>query len=256
MATTVSTMMTRVRRRIEDVQGIHWSDAEVIAAINESKNDLYDMISLRNRDVLPTISTEYVWSANTMSVDLGAIFPAYEVGTFDVLLVSVLPNNSQISADNPPIPLYRKNFEELYRHGRGFSRFYGDFVDEQGNSDMWSGGSTIRYSNVCFAIQGSKMFLDPVPRNDIRLRIQIVRRFREYAEDGTDKTLPVFPDEERIFQRYQRIIEYMSALVLKGRSDEQSDPVLLQLNQKMTLLNSWLDQQSTHGTPRVVVDGY
>jgi hypothetical protein len=48
----------------------------------------------------------------------------------------------------------------------------------------------------------------------------------------------------------------MSTLILKGRSDEATDPVLLQLNQKMQLLNSWLDQQSTTGTPRVVVDGY
>ena len=256
MPTTVSTMMTRVRRRIEDTQGVHWSDAEVIAAINEAKNDLYDMISLRNRDVIPTHTQEFVYPANTMDVELSSIFPALDVGTFDVLLVSALALNSASDPDNPPVPLYRKNFEELYRRGRGYSLFYGDFIDEAGNPETWDGGSTIRYHNVCFCIQGDKLFLDPIPRNNTRLRIEIVRRFKEYAEDGSEKTLSLFPDKERIFQRYTRIIEYMSTLILKGRSDEATDPVLLQLNQKMQLLNSWLDQQSTTGTPRVVVDGY
>ena len=248
--------MTRIRRRVEDTQGIHWSDAEVIAAINEAKNDLYDMISLRNRDVIPTFTKEYEWAADTMSVDLSAIFPALDIGTYDILLVSALPINESADADNTPVPLFRKNFEELYRRGRGFSLFYGDFIDEAGNPETWEGGSTLRYHNVFFCIQGTKVFLDPIPRNAIRLRLEIVKRFKEYEEDGSENTLEVFYGDERCFQRYVRIIEYMATLVLKGRSDEQTDPVLLQLNQKLTLLNSWLDQQSTTGTPRVVMDGY
>ena len=86
MPTTVTTLMARIRRKLEDVQGIHWSDAEVIAAINESKNDLYDLISLRNRDVLPTVTEEYVWSADKMSEHMSVIFNNYEIGTFDILL--------------------------------------------------------------------------------------------------------------------------------------------------------------------------
>jgi hypothetical protein len=256
MPTTVTTLMARIRRKLEDVQGIHWSDAEVIAAINESKNDLYDLISLRNRDVLPTVTEEYVWSADKMSEHMSVIFNNYEIGTFDILLVSVLPKNENSTADNTPIPLFKKNFEELYRKGSGFSRFYGDFVNEAGNPESWSGGTVTKFSNLFYATQGPKLFIDPVPRSEIRLQFEIVRRFSEFDEAGNNNHFLVFPNEEKPFQRYTRIIEYMSVLILKGRSDESADPVLLQLNQKLTLLNSWLDQQSATGTPTVVVDGY
>ena len=271
MPTTVTTLMARIRRKLEDVQGIHWSDAEVIAAINESKNDLYDLISLRNRDVLPTVTRQYAWSPDKICEDMSVIFNDYDVGTYDILLVSLLPDSGSSTASGsvyrdvattastsyiPPVPIFKKNFEELYRKGTGYSRFYGDFVDEAGNPETWSGGSPTRYTSLFYAIQGSKLFLDPIPNSQVTLQFEVVRRFFEFDEAGNNNDFLVFPNDEKTFQRYTRIIEYMSVLILKGRSDEATDPVLLQLNQKMTLLNSWLDQQSAAGTSRVVVDGY
>ena len=45
---TVSTVISRVRRRLEDPNALHWPDTEVIGAINEARQDLYDHIFNRN----------------------------------------------------------------------------------------------------------------------------------------------------------------------------------------------------------------
>ena len=58
------------------------------------------------------------------------------------------------------------------------------------------------------------------------------------------------------FARWERLLEYMVVAVLKGRSDEVQDPALIQMQQKMQLLNAWLDTRSITGTPRVVNRGY
>ena len=226
MPTTVTTLMSRIRRRIEDSQGVHWSDAEVIGAINEGASD-------------------------RMNYSLSEIIPEFPTGSYDILLVSAAPQVASVTADNRPIPLFKQNFEELYRRGRGYSLFYGDNITEG-----WGGASDVQYFSAKYATQGDKMFLDPIPRSDIQLRFEIIRRFREFDEGGLENTQPVFSNEEKIFDRYTRVIEYAAAIILKGRSDEENDPNIMQVNHKFSLMNSWLDQQSGSTTPRVVINGY
>ncbi len=258
---TLSTLITRISRRLEDTQQMHWPQAEVIGAINEAKNDLYDYIFSRNRDVLDTLELTYTWPADVLRAPLSTVAPNNTVGTYDILLMSVTSSVDTVDKDNKPIPMSRVNFEELYRHGRGPSLFYDDYqyVDNSGAtvSGQWSGGSgSSTRTAYRWAQQGHTIYLDPVPSVDVQLYLQIVRRFFEFDEAGTELNNEVFPDDEILFRRWERIIEYMACLSLKGRSDEQQESIAVQLGNKMSLLESWLDAKSQAGTVRVRIDGY
>ena len=59
-----------------------------------------------------------------------------------------------------------------------------------------------------------------------------------------------------IFRRWERLLEYFTVAILKGRSDEASDPVFMQMQSKMSLLNGWLDTRSRAGVLRITTDAY
>ena len=256
---TLDTLITRISRRLEDTQQMHWPKSEVIGAINEAKNDLYDFIYTRNRDVFDTKEVRYTWTADTIQVALSTVVNDETVGTYDIILMSVTPTTDVISKDNKPIPIARVNFEELYRHDIGPSLFYDDYqyVNVTGSTvaGTWSGGGAVR-STHRWAQQGFTLYMDPVPAVDVQLYLQIIKRFREFDEAATELNVQVFPDDEVYFRRCERIVEYMSCMTLKGRSDEQQENVAMQLGTKMRLLESWLDAKSQGGYPRVRVDGY
>ena len=252
---TLTTLISRVRRRIEDPQSLHWSDAEVIGSVNEAKQDLFDHIYLRNRDCLVTSQHDYTWPANSMSESLESVV-LKSIGTYEVLLISTTPTSESVGVNNRPVPLHRVNFEELYRRSYESPIFYDALVDEAGNAEVWGGGSPSREATMRWAQQGYRLYLDPIPRRDTQIRLEVIERFREFKEDGTESSLEVFPSLERPFARWERLLEYMVVAVLKGRSDEVQDPALIQMQQKMQLLNAWLDTRSITGTPRVVNRGY
>lgn len=248
---TVSTVISRIRRRLEDPSALHWPDTEVIGSINEAKQDLYDHIFNRNRDVFNAWQRDYLWPSDTMSMPMEAVVPGVSVGGYDVILTSVTPTTDDVTRNNRPIPIARVNFEELYRHTAGTSPFYDDAL--AGN---WDGGAPVRYTNLRWTQQGDSMYLDPIPSIETKMRFQIINRFREFNEDGTENALGLFSGDEALFRRWERLIEYMATIILKGRSDESEDPLLMQMQAKITLLNAWLDARSQGGTPRIVVDGY
>lgn len=252
---TVTTMISRIRRRLEDPNSLHWPDTEVVGAINEAKNDFFDRIFLRNRDCLVTASYEYSWPSNQMSTSLDDIVPD-QIGSYEVLLITTTPTTETTGVNNRPIPLFRVNFEELYRTSSEWPIHYDAIVDEAGNAEVWSGGRSLRETATKWAQQGFTLYLDPIPRSAIKLRLDTIQRFKEFQENKSDASLEVFPSDERMFRRWERLLEYMSVVILKGRSDEQQDPAMMQMMQKMQLLDSWLDTRSITGTPRVTNSGY
>lgn len=251
---SVTTLISRIRRRLEDPNSLHWPDTEVVGAINEAKNDLFDYIFLRNKDCLEATAVEYTWDADAMSVGLDAIVPD-GIGTYEILLITTTPTTEETTVSNRPVPLFRVNFEELYRRTSNWPLHYDAIVDEDGNAEVWSGGRATRGTGTKWAQQGYTLFLDPIPRNAVKLRFDVVQRFREYQEDKSDASVDVFPGKERSFKRWERLLEYMVVSILKGRSDEAQDPALMQMQSKMALLNAWLDTRSIGGTPRVVAYG-
>lgn len=250
---TVSSMITRIRRRLEDPTALHWPDTEVIGAVNESKSDLYQYIFNRNRDVFDTSVVEYTWPADTISVHATTINPAMD--SHDILLITTTPTTESTTVNNLPFPLRRMNFEELYRHSATAPQFYDALQDELGNAESWAGGGRPPESSLRWAMQGMRVYLDPIPRSELKLRFDVISQFKEFNENGTDNSLEVFPGTESVFKRWERVIEYGATLILKGRSDENEDPLMLQLGEKRQLLNAWLDNRSV-STPRVVVDAY
>tara|TARA_R110000824_G_C15143664_1_gene670250 strand:- start:174 stop:929 length:756 start_codon:yes stop_codon:yes gene_type:complete len=249
---SVTTVISRIRRRLEDADGLHWPDTEVIGAINEAKNDLYDYVFTRNRDVFDTVSVNFTWTADKMSSPLQDIYGSEDLGTYDIILVSSTPTTDGISESNRPVPLKRINFEELYRHGSAYSGFYEDYA----NARWAGGGGGSARSYHRWAQQGFTVYIDPIPKVEVQLRFEIIKRFKEFDEAGTQNSSDLFPNDEAQFTRWARIIEYSAALVLKGRSDENEDPLLGQLQSKYMLLNAWLDSKSNTGTARVVINGY
>ena len=253
---TVTDFITRVRRRLEDPNSLHWPDTEIIGAINEAKNDLFDHIYLRNRDCLEAIQTEYSWPSNEMSVSLETIAPALDVGSYEVLLVSTTPTTESTTVDNRPVPMRRVNFEELYRRNISDPIFYDSLIDESGNAETWQGGRPSRESSMTWAQQGFTMYVDPIPRRAVKLRLEILLRFKEFDEAGNENAMQVLPGTEVIFRRWERLLEYFTVAILKGRSDEASDPVFMQMQSKMSLLNGWLDTRSRAGVLRITTDAY
>lgn len=253
---TVETLITRIRRRLEDPNGLHWPDTEIIGSINESKQDLFDYIFNRNRDVFDLEAVEFEWPADKMSLSLASIIPK-TLGSYDIILITMTPRTDATSVNNLPTPLSRVNYEELYRHSTSTPLFYDAFQDEAGNIESWSGGVPVLRTMVRWAQQGHTMHLDPVPRTKMKLRFQVVNRWRQFDEGGSDKTTTdVFPGGEVYFGRWERLVEYMATVVLKGRSEENEQPLILQLRSKFSLLDAWLDAKSGGGTPRVVVNAY
>lgn len=256
MAVKVSTLVSRIQRRLEDTKGLHWPTTEIIAAINEARTDFYDYVYARNRDVLNSSQYEYDWPANILSVSLPSMTGLVN-GTFDVLLISVTPTTDTTSSTNLPVPIRRVPFEELYRHGTNRDLFYANYYDNAGSPTSWSNRTQSYEATLRWAKQGQMIYLDPVPLTAIQLRIEVLKRFADFDEDlilsGASQ---VFSLDDAQFERWVRIIEYSATLILKGRSDEREDPVLMQMQTKRLLLDSWLDSQSNTGTPRISSNGY
>jgi len=252
---TVTELISRIRLRLEDTSGFHWSDVEILHAINEAKRDLFDHIYARNRDVFDIETTEYTWPIDQMKAKLSEVFSS--PGEFEILLISTTSTTATTSADNQPYPVRRISFEELYRYSTGSTRFYGDYFDDSGSSVSWTGGGKLsRATELRWAQQGTSIYLDPIPRVQVKLRFDTIKHFGEFKTDGTENSMEVFPGEESYFKRWERVVEYSASIILKGRSDEPQDPLLMQFQAKLTLLNTWLDSKSQSGTPRVVMNAY
>jgi hypothetical protein len=265
-AVTLSTMRTRVRRRLEDTSSLnpHWPDAELDDYVNESIRDLWDEIYTRNRFVLPVATlSDYTWAANQVSANLTTLAGQKE---FDVFLISqYLDSGNTFDSSNPtnyPVPLTRCNYEELYRHSIYSSRFYDDFQfsnskDGDGNPIYQAGvyRSSVNRGLFRWALQSNdtndaiNLLISPVPSSAIRLRIQIMKPFPSVVND-TDIIL----DNE--FDRFVDLVEYNTVLKAKGRSDENTDPVVQMYLRRLSYLHQWLESRSRTGYARVVTDGY
>ena len=262
-AVTLSAMRTRVRRRLEDTSSLnpHWPDAEIDDYINESIRDLWDEIYTNNRHVLPvTTLPDYTWEADVVSVDLTDLVGQRE---FDVFLISqYMDSNNTFDSANPtnyPVPLTRSNYEELYRHGTGTSRFYDDFQFSNDGGATYSAGvfrSSISRGLFRWAMQsdgaafgGVNLFMSPVPGAAVRLRIQVMKPFTSVLIDSD-----VILSNE--FDRFVDLIEYNTVIKAKGRSDESMDPVVQTYLRRIEYLHQWLQSRSRTGYARVVTDGY
>lgn len=261
-AVTLSTMRTRVRRRLEDTSSLnpHWPDAELDDYINESIRDLWDEIYTRNRYVLPvTTIQDYTWDADQTSADLTTIVGQKE---FDVFLISqYLDSGNTFDSSNPtnyPVPLTRCNYEELYRHSIYSSRFYDDFQFSNDGGQTYQSGvyrSSVNRGLFRWALQSNdigdsiQLLISPVPSSAIRLRIQVMKPFPGVSDD-TDIIL----DNE--FDRFVDLVEYNTVLKAKGRSDENTDPVVQMYLRRLAYLHQWLEARSRTGYARVVTDGY
>lgn len=265
-AVNLSTMRTRVRRRLEDTSSLnpHWPDQELNDYINESIRDLWDEIYTRNRFVLPvTTLPDYTWSANQVSASLTDLVGQRE---FDVFLISqYLDSGNTFDSSNPtnyPVPLTRCNYEELYRHSVYSSRFYDDFQfsnskDGDGNPIYQAGvyRSSVNRGLFRWALQSNdggdkvELLMSPVPSSAIRLRVQIMKPFEGVVADSD-----IILDNE--FDRFVDLVEYNTVLKAKGRSDENTDPVVQMYLRRLSYLHQWLESRSRTGYARVVTDGY
>lgn len=261
-AVTLSTMRTRVRRRLEDTSSLnpHWPDAELDDYINESLRDFWDDIYTSNRFVLPvTTLQDYTWGADQVSANLTTLVGQKE---FDVFLISqYMDSDNTFNSANPtnyPVPLTRCNYEELYRHSIYSSRFYDDFQFSDDGGQSYQSGvyrSSINRGLFRWALQSNdvddsiNLLMSPVPSNAIRLRIQVLKPFPAVTND-TDVIL----DNE--FDRFVDLIEYNTVLKAKGRSDESTDPVAQAYLRRLSYLQQWLEARSRTGYARVVTDGY
>jgi hypothetical protein len=274
---TLSQMLTRIRRRLEDTgSNPHWPDSEIVDYVNESRRDLYDIIYSQNPWVLPVIERDVTWVTSTISTSLDSILPPAgdKPKEFDILLVRIYPDATkdfEISSgktqdvDNNPVPIHRLNFEELYRRQGGVSRFYDDYqyLDYTQEtpayvSGFWTAGSSSAPMSYHWATRYDeqnllKMYLSPVPRVDLKLNILYLVPFDDLSTALTSE--PVFPSNN-VFSRFVDIVEYGAVIKAKGRSDEVADPNLMAYQQRLGLLIQWLDARGRTGTPRVVVDGY
>ena len=170
--------------------------------------------------------------------------------------MSTTPTTESTTVDNRPVPMRRVNFEELYRRNISDPIFYDSLIDESGNAETWQGGRPSRESSMTWAQQGFTMYVDPIPRRAVKLRLEILLRFKEFDEAGNENAMEVMPGAEVIFRRWERLLEYFAVAILKGRSDEASDPVFMQMQSKMSLLNGWLDTRSRAGVLRITTDAY
>ena len=261
-AVSLSTMRTRVRRRLEDTSSLnpHWPDQEINDYVNESIRDLWDEIYTRNRFVLPVATlSDYTWPADQVSADLTSLVGQKE---FDVLLVSqYVDSDNTFDAANPtnyPVPLTRCNYEELYRQTAYSSRFYDDVQFSTDNGATYQSGvfrSSISRGLFRWALQSNdtgdaiNLLMSPVPSNALRLRIQVMKPFPAVVADAD-----IILDNE--FDRFVDLIEYNTVLKAKGRSDENTDPVVQAYLRRLSYLHQWLEARSRTGYARVVTDGY
>lgn len=58
------------------------------------------------------------------------------------------------------------------------------------------------------------------------------------------------------FDRFVDLVEYNTVLKAKGRSDENTDPVVQMYLRRLSYLHQWLESRSRTGYARVVTDGY
>ena len=270
--TTLANLRIKVSRRLEDTANSHWSTGEVDDLINETRMDLWQMVRRLNPHVLPLSTDTWTWPANSRSCDLSAAADAGHgadtdgglgAPDFDIYLVSMTEKVSAIDATNLPIPLNRIPYEEVNRSNVGSSPFHEDYKhygtnnysylgpsdDVPGIPNTWGpGGSAAVYA---WALQGHELFMSPVPRTDIQLHIEYIRPFP--VAGGDDE---IFDAANAMFRPWESLVELGAVLAAKGRSDEQTDPVVAQWQYKMDLFMQWLEKREVTGTPTVLLNGY
>ena len=150
-------------------------------------------------------------------------------------------------------------FEEMYRRADG-KALYEDTWDIAGlgldpniQSKTWgSAGGGYRWailSKDTGTMGEIHMYMSPVPEKKIKLNFLLLLPFAELSLDSD----PILNNQ---FNRFIDIIEYGAVIKAKGRSDEQTDPVVQSYLQRVSMLERWLEAKSRTGTPRVIVDGY
>ena len=272
--TTLANLRIKVSRRLEDTANSHWSTGEVDDLINETRMDLWQMVRRLNPHVLPLSTDTWTWPANSRSCDLSAAADAGHgadtdgglgAADFDIYLVSMTPTTDAISVTNLPQPLNRIPYEEINRSSVGSSPFYEDHkhygsltvgeswdytgaLSDEIASTWGPGGSAAVYA---WALQGHELFMSPVPRTDIQLHIEYIRPFP--VAGGSDE---IFDTDNAMFRPWEALVELGAVLAAKGRSDEQTDPVVAQWQYKMDLFMQWLEKREVTGTPTVVLNGY
>jgi len=183
------------------------------------------------------------------------------VHDFDIYLVSMTENTESTSANNLPIPLPRIPYEEVNR-GSVTRPMFHENLTHQGSSNYeydsglprtisnnWSAGASSRI--YAWALQGHRLFMSPVPRSDIQIQVEYIKPF-----DAVSGTSEIFDTANSMFRPWESIIELGAVLAAKGRSDEQTDPVMAQWQYKMDMFLKWLENREITGTPTVVLNGY
>jgi len=272
---TRTQLYTKIFRRLEDTAKSHWSEAEISDYIEEARLDLWHHAKQKNPSVLTITQDDWIWPANSRSIDLSAADGAgHGAGTvgglgasdFDIYLVSSADSSEALGVDNLPVPLPRIPYEEINRGGLARSAWHEDHNHYSGAtgdaysyggvgggsaiSNAWSPGSNSRTS--AWALQGVHMYLTPVPRAEMRIQIEYVKPFAAIAVDGD----PIFADADGLFRPWESLVELSAVLAAKGRSDEGTDPIMAQWQYRMEQFDRWLESREVTGTPRIMIDGY
>jgi len=255
--TTLANLRVKVSRRLEDTANAHWSTAELDDFINEVRMDLWQMVRRINPSILPLTTYTFTWAADTISNRAAA-----SDTDFDIYLVSMTENTQAVSSTNLPVPLPRIPYEEVNRGSVSRPPFHEDHKHYGANnysyagtgdvsiSNSWASGSSSRI--YAWALQGLNLYLSPVPRSDVQIRVEYIRPFTTIDGDS-DK---IFSDANAMFRPWESLIELGAVLAAKGRSDEQTDPTMSQWQYKMDLFMKWLEQREITGTPTVLLNGY
>ena len=252
--TTLPNLRTKVSRRLEDTANAHWSTTELDDFINEARMDMWQLVRRVNPSILPMETHTFTWTADTRSNRATA-----SDTDFDIYLVSMTETTEAISANNLPIPIPRIPYEEVNRGSVTRPLFhenhkhYGsdNYSQDQSTtiSNNWSAGSSSQI--YAWAMQGVNLFLSPVPRSNIQIQVEYIKPF-----DAVSGTSDIFDAASAMFRPWESIIELGAVLAAKGRSDEQTDPVMAQWQYKMDMFLKWLEQREITGTPTVVLNGY
>ena len=248
--TTRATLKTRIYRRLEDPAKTHWSEDEINDLINDSRMDLWQYAKSKNQSVLPMSNGTFTWEANTRFYSLVTKLGHND---FDICLVSMTANLSAVDANNPPVPLPRIPYEEINRSGvikpmYHLNHYQGRSPESVANT--WNpGGNAGVYA---FALQGQDLYLSPTPATDVQLYIEYMTPYDALSSDSDE----IFPTLYAAFRPWETLVELGAVLAAKGRSDEQSNPVMSQWQYKMELFSRWLEQREITGTPRIMLNGY
>jgi len=258
---TRTQLHTKIFRRLEDTAKAHWSEAEINDYIEEARLDVWQYAKHKNPSVLTVTQDDWIWPANSRSIDLsaadGAGHGADTVGglgasDFDIYLVSTADSSTAIGIDNLPVPLPRIPYEEINRGGLARSMWYENHWKDKTGADAntWSPGSNARTS--AWALQGVHMYITPVPRTEMRVQVEYVKPFAAIAVDGDQ----IFAPADALFRPWESLVELGVVLAAKGRSDEGTDPVMTQWQYRMEQFDRWLESREITGTPRILLNGY